>query len=951
MTTAPGDVDHPVTGLESASWIWDAGDPAPRNAWRLFRRTFDVLGAPAKAQLRITADTRYVLHVNGERVGQGPARGFPDHYFVDTWDVTPLILPGATNVIAVQVLHFGVATFQSLATRGGVIADLTLDGDQVVVTDDTWRVSSPAGVEPRSNRMSCQLGFVEVVDARVFPLEWTRPEFDDSRWELATPIGPIGTAPWTKLVSRDIPHLQEQAIRPARVECMANVRPITGSCVIDMRCHMDPLAATHANQISYAGYLVTTIRVREPGEVKFIFAWDRVNSVSIDRAWVSHDDLVVGPDEQRSLTLSLAEGDHLFVADVSAMDHGHGFRVALDGPATFAPAVPGETPFATIGPIGESPDPDAVFPPVPAIPADIQSQVRSLTRPEDLSSVSKYLKPVDAALVSPIDLFTLSTRPSVREEVPVPATLQGIVSGQPATVPRSADTDTELIFDMGRELSGYVYLDIEAPEGVTIDLFGFEYLRGDHRENPSLLDNSLRYITRAGRQRYVSPTRRGLRHLQLTVRPGEVTDDIVLHDIGMIESHYPVSRVGSFRSSDPLLEDIYEMCRHTVIACMEDTWVDCPAFEQTYWVGDAYNTARFATWLFGAEPLTGRCIRLVTGSKDQTPMLASQVPSGWVNVLPNWTFFWAMTAREHWFRTADEAFAVDLWPSVRDALDAFLAHVDERGLLSIEAWNLLDWAPIDQPNSGIVTHQNCIFVLALRSAAELADATGDAEGARRFRDAADALARAIDEYLWSDEADAYIDAIHADGRRSGTISVHSQMFALYADVPGKERVEHLQRQLLDPPASWVRIASPWMSAFLYDMLADNGHTEHALAHIRENYGRMLEHDATTCWEMYPESNFVSGSGRLSRSHCHAWSAAPARFLPQRILGIQPLDPGWTRIAVSPEPCGLTWAEGRVPLPDEGWIDVSWRIDEAGEMILDVSAPDGLEIVQRIPAHM
>src|SRR5690606_40830240 len=60
-----------------------------------FRRTFDVLGAPAKAQLRITADTRYVLHVNGERVGQGPARGFPDHYFVDTWDVTPLILPGA----------------------------------------------------------------------------------------------------------------------------------------------------------------------------------------------------------------------------------------------------------------------------------------------------------------------------------------------------------------------------------------------------------------------------------------------------------------------------------------------------------------------------------------------------------------------------------------------------------------------------------------------------------------------------------------------------------------------------------------------------------------------------------------------------------------------------------------------------------------------------------------
>lgn len=950
MTTASAHIGQTVPSLETASWIWDSGDPAPRNAWRLFRRTFDVGRAPVSAEVRITADTRYVLHVNGERVGQGPARGFPDHYFVDTWDVTPLIRPGGANVIAVQVLHFGVATFQSLATRGGLIADLTVDGEQVLVSDDAWRVTSPGGVQPRSNRVSCQLGFVEFVDAREFSLDWTWPEFDDSAWEPATAIGPIGFAPWTNLAPRDIPHLQEQEVRPVLVERLAYVRPIGESVVIDMRCHMDPEAASHANQIAYAGYLVTTIRVREPGEVTIIFAWDRVNGVSIDGVWVVHDDLDLGPDEQRSLTLHLEPGDHLLVADVSTMDHGHGFRIALDGPTTFVPAVPGETPFATIGPIGRSPDPDAVFPPVPEIPGELRDQITSLMGPEGLDSLSEHLNPVDAALVNPVDLFTLSTRPSERVEVPVPATLQGIVSGQPATVPVAADTDTELIFDMGRELSGYVYLDIDAPEGVTLDLFGFEYLRGDHRENPSLLDNSFRYITRAGRQRYVSPTRRGLRHLQVTVRPGEASEDIVLHDIGMIESHYPVSRLGNFRSSDPLLEDIYEMCRRTVIACMEDTWVDCPAFEQTYWVGDAYNTARFATWLFGAEPLTERCIRLVTGSKGQTPKLASQVPSGWVNVLPNWTFFWAMTAREHWFRTADETFAADLWPEVRDALDAFLTHIDDRGLLSIDAWNLLDWAPIDQPNSGVVTHQNCIFVLALRAAAELAEVAGDDDGAR-FHDVADALARAIDEHLWSDEADAYIDAIHADGRRSDTISVHSQMFALYADVPDAKRRERLERLLLEPPADWVKIASPWMSAFLYDMLAETGYTDRALAHIRENYGRMLEHGATTCWEMYPESNFVSGSGRLSRSHCHAWSAAPARFLPHRILGIQPLDPGWTRVAVNPEPCGLEWAEGRVPLPREGWLDVSWRIDQSGELHLDVNAPDDVEIVRGIPAHM
>ncbi|NYN01807.1 hypothetical protein GPV29_24210, partial [Salmonella enterica subsp. enterica serovar Typhimurium] len=83
-----------------------------------------------------------------------------------------------------------------------------------------------------------------------------------------------------------------------------------------------------------------------------------------------------------------------------------------------------------------------------------------------------------------------------------------------------------------------------------------------------------------------------------------------------------------------------------------------------------------------------------------------------------------------------------------------------------------------QPNEGIVTHQNLVMVVALRAGAELADVAGDSDTAARFRDRADTLARAIDTHLWSDEAGAYIDAIHTDGTRSDTISVHCQMYAL-----------------------------------------------------------------------------------------------------------------------------------------------------------------------------
>jgi hypothetical protein len=43
----------------------------------LFRRTFEVAEVPTQAPLRITADSRYVLWVNGFGVGRGPIRSQP----------------------------------------------------------------------------------------------------------------------------------------------------------------------------------------------------------------------------------------------------------------------------------------------------------------------------------------------------------------------------------------------------------------------------------------------------------------------------------------------------------------------------------------------------------------------------------------------------------------------------------------------------------------------------------------------------------------------------------------------------------------------------------------------------------------------------------------------------------------------------------------------------------
>jgi hypothetical protein len=79
----------------------------------------------------------------------------------------------------------------------------------------------------------------------------------------------------------------------------------------------------------------------------------------------------------------------------------------------------------------------------------------------------------------------------------------------------------------------------------------------------------------------------------------------------------------SFHCSDETLNKIWEVGAYTVRLCMLDTYVDCPAYKQVYWVGDARNSALVNAVAFGAHDLTERCAPhrpvAFTGTEDDYP--------------------------------------------------------------------------------------------------------------------------------------------------------------------------------------------------------------------------------------------------------------------------------------------------------------------------------------------
>jgi hypothetical protein len=231
-----------------AEWIWRprpglrsfAGLPfaspdyaQDRNLYVYFRRAVRLPDVPVEATAHVSADGRYQLYVNGARVGRGPARCDPLWQYYDSYDLTPLLHPGA-NLIAVLAHSYGqdMAWYQLPRGEwarafgcGGFFFQCEIeppDGPPIALnSDDSWRYRVAAAWQ--RDVPAGATGFPEVYDARREPVGWTASDFDDSDWEAADVLrrqpfnrGP-DVRPFPVMVPRDIPFLLEEERLPAAI--------------------------------------------------------------------------------------------------------------------------------------------------------------------------------------------------------------------------------------------------------------------------------------------------------------------------------------------------------------------------------------------------------------------------------------------------------------------------------------------------------------------------------------------------------------------------------------------------------------------------------------------------------------------------------------------------------------------------------------------------------------
>jgi len=204
-------------GWENAQWIWQQED-GPSNTWMSFRKTINLDEVPQQAEAHIAVDSKFWLWINGEMVlfegglsrGPRPAGEWirrnditPANSWSQTVDIQPYLKKGE-NTIAILTWYWGRETHKGThvdSEQGGLLFHAKI-GDQIVVSDDSWKAMQHPGydntIDPPSKNL---VQFSVLFDAQKALNDWSanawyKPGYDDKQWPLAVEKGSVGAAPW-----------------------------------------------------------------------------------------------------------------------------------------------------------------------------------------------------------------------------------------------------------------------------------------------------------------------------------------------------------------------------------------------------------------------------------------------------------------------------------------------------------------------------------------------------------------------------------------------------------------------------------------------------------------------------------------------------------------------------------------------------------------------------------
>lgn len=418
----------------------------------------------------------------------------------------------------------------------------------------------------------------------------------------------------------------------------------------------------------------------------------------------------------------------------------------------------------------------------------------------------------------------------------------------------------------------------------------------------------------------------------------ELLDDdktLALREVNAIEtgSNYP--QLGSFRCSDPALDAVWEVGRHTVKCNMQEYLWDGIKRDRLIWVGDMYPEVMTIVNSYGAVDVVPRSLDFVTENY--------QLPS-WINGMCPYSIWWLLIQARWYEYSGDLEYLKASRPYLAGLVSLLCDNVAEDGRETLEGGRFLDW-PSKADTLAVDTGLHALMIMAMEEAAPLCRILGE-----------DALAARCVDCLGK--------------LRSRSAEVCDSFFAagVEMDRPGRKQAVALMKLagMIEPEKAASALMygrsrgfSTFYGYFMLEALAQSGRYADAMDIIREYWGAMINLGATSFWEDF-DISWTENAGRIDEvpeegkadvhrqyggycyksyrhSLCHGWASGPTAWLSRHVLGLSPASAGQKTVYVDPHLGNLEWAEGTYPTP-YGQVKIAVRALPDGRVSAIVRAP-------------
>ncbi len=511
----------------------------------------------------------------------------------------------------------------------------------------------------------------------------------------------------------------------------------------------------------------------------------------------------------------------------------------------------------------------------------------------------------------------------------------------PVVIEKNARYTVEL--DAGELITGYFILRTKEGLGSTIRI---RYAESYFQRNGDILSKGVRddasgeiighedHYLPSGRDEVYEPFWfRTFRFIRLEVDTGDAA--LVLFPPEYLETGYPLNVLSHIDSTLPWIGPVWEISLRTLKRCMHETYEDCPYYEQLQYTMDTRLQILFTYMVSGDTRLALRAIVDYHRSMLPEGILQSRYPSREPQIIPGFSIFFILMVEDYYWQTGDMEAIRPFRPTIDAVLEWFRRKIGSIGLVeNMGYWEFADWvAEWDRGvpravEKGPSTIHNLLYAYGLQSAARLNEITGRKGIATEYEKRANDILYQVDIRCWCDKSGLY-----TEGPDFIEYSQHAQVWAVLTGMARGKKAKSILKKAL--ALEDISRCSYVMKFYLFRALETAGLYDHT-EELWQDWQDMLKLNLTTC----PE-DFVG-----IRSDCHGWSALPLYEFTCKILGVQPLSPGWEKILIQPQCLSFPEFSGSVITP-KGIVTLSWK-NECGKFSIQGRVPDGVPFELCLP---